>query len=94
MRYDLISASLDCTFYIECHLADKPETLGELFNGVFAEKIHWQPDYEKKMKKLYENTVRNPRYKYFDMSEPLLPDFRTQKPIRHNINWPPTENLK
>ena len=91
MRYDLTSAILDTTFYIECHLADKPGTLGELFNGIGSGAIHWQPDYEKAMKKIYANSLRK---KHLDMSDPLTPDYRTQKPIRHNINWPPTENLK
>ena len=91
MRYDLTSPILDRTFYIECTLANKPDTLGELINGISSGNIHWQPDYEKKMNKLY---VKILDIDYLDMNEPLLVDYRTQKPIRHNINWPPTEDLK
>jgi len=91
MRYDLTSPILNRTFYIECTLANKPDTLGELVNGISSGRIHWQLDYEKQMIKLYAKVMKDD---LLDMNDPLTPDYRTQKPIRHNINWIPTENLK
>lgn len=90
MRYDLLLKPFDCTFYIECRLAAKPETLGALVEGLASGMIRYQPDYEDQMRKLMEKL----NFATSDMELGLEPDFRTQKPIRHNINWPPTENLK
>ena len=93
MRYDLKCSLLDRTFYIECRLADKPKTIGELLNGIESGKIHWQPNYEDKMKRLMYR-LSPAECSILDMNHPLDTDFETQKPIRHNINWIPTENLK
>jgi hypothetical protein len=70
---------------------DRPPTMGELINGISAMRISFQPDYEESMKRLYKKALN---LEFLDMTEPLEIDFETCKPIRHNINWPKTENLK
>jgi len=94
MRYDLKCALLNHTFYIECRLADKPETIGELLNGIGSGKIHWQVNYDVRMRQLLRKIKDSEDYEFLDMNHPLDVDYATQKPIRHNINWPPTEDMK
>lgn len=81
MRYDVICDSCDQKFMIECSLKYKPDTHDQLTAGIDNDTIKPQPGHRLKRGK--------PACKGL-----LVTDFSTQKPIRHNINWIPTDQLK
>ena len=94
MQYDL---ALDptvsvTTFYIQCKVEARPETLKDLQKGITDGSIDWQYGYRAPMKRLWKRLER----KGVLLNHPgatLTSDFRTQRPIRHNINWIPTDRL-
>jgi len=91
MRYDLKSEQLDYTFYIQCSVANKPTTLKELIDGICEGKIIWQPDFETPCSEKLLSILGDQE---IAEAEVLETDFSTCKPIRHNINWPRTEDMK
>lgn len=91
MRYDLLDEETEKTWYIQCTLANRPTTLGELLTGIRTQTIDWQPDYEDRMEDLLVWYLDTGQADFTDRV--LVADFRTQKPIRTNINWIPTDRL-
>lgn len=68
-------------FWIECSVKDLPESMGQLRQGFKSGKIRWQNN--------HETTDFEEQTKGIHNLVPLVPDYTTQKPIRHNVNWPP-----
>jgi hypothetical protein len=82
VRYDLKVPDSDpeLIYWIQCSLANRPKDTTQLKKGLAAGTIEWQPGHE-------QDADSIPKGK------PLAADFRTQKPIRHNVNWPPPWEL-
>jgi hypothetical protein len=90
MQYDLRAPKLQYTFQIKCNLADKPQILSELIDGIQTGTIKWQYSSEEEG----ERWLDTAKVWVIDGNdEELETDFTTQKPIRFNINWIPTERL-
>lgn len=82
MRYDLKVPDSDpeLIYWIQCSLANRPGNTSELKKGLAKGTIEWQPGHEQDVAGI-------------PSGKPLVADFRTQKPIRHNVNWPPPWEL-
>jgi len=95
MKYDLYCPLLQSTFYIQCHLVDKPEMLGELLNGIDFGRIEWQVDHQDNMlqliQRIQDGDFGDPNL--LDMTHPLQTDFTLYR-IPFYINWPKMENTK